>query len=99
MLKACFEILIKLAIKQKKIIMRRATLTKLKEELQLLEDIRYLINQVNIKNTMNSMQIPFALQQDVSFLELPQIKNTILLSTKDFEKLGTKTNFVRIKQL
>ena len=97
LLQVCFELLIKLIVKQKRIIMRRATLSKLKDELQLLEDIKYLINKVNVKNPLNPQQTPFTLRREVSFLELPQIKNAILLSAKDFAKLGIKRKFVRIK--
>lgn len=82
---------------QKRIIMRRETLTKLKEDIQLIEDIKYLVSAATPGTSL-------LLHAPSDFVELQNKKlwgnfSYLLMSQRQFMELGVRRNLVRVKSI
>ena len=94
--------------KQKKILLRCPTVARLKECLQLIEDVKYLLNKVNLNGdgyvaffTLTGNQLLNMYQFPENFATMANLKKSTTLfaiSRSDYKRMGVKSKFLKIRK-
>lgn len=105
---AAFDLLQGIVQKQKKILLRCPTVARLKECLQLIEDVKYLLNKVNVSGDGSAALFTLSSGQPLSMYQFPldfttatSLKRSTRLfamSRSDYGALGVKNKFLKVRK-
>lgn len=103
-----FNLLQGIVQKQKKILLRCPTVARLKECLQLIEDVKYLLNKVNVNGEGDPASFTLSNNQPLQMYQFPQDFTSLAnlkestrlfaLSRSDYRAMGVKSKFVKVRK-